>query len=47
MKWNVITGLLLLLAACAVHGPRCDGVLRPIGKLAPQSLANAADAQLR
>jgi hypothetical protein len=47
MKWNVITGLVLLLAACAVHGPRCDGVLRPIGKPAPPSLENAADAQPR
>ena len=47
MKWNVITGLVLLLAACAVHSPRCDGVLRPIGKPAPQSLDNAADPHPR
>jgi hypothetical protein len=47
MKWNVITSLVLLLAACAVHGPRCDGVLRPIGKSASQSPANATDAQPR
>jgi hypothetical protein len=47
MKWHLITGLVVLLAACAVHGPRCDGLLQPIGKPAPQSLANPADAQPR
>jgi hypothetical protein len=47
MKWYVITSLVLLLAACAVQGPRCDGVMRPIGKPAPQSLANPATGQPR
>jgi hypothetical protein len=36
MKWTAITGLLLLLAACAVHDRRCDGALRPVNASAAQ-----------
>lgn len=42
MQWIAISGLMLVLAACAAHDRRCDGPLRPINVSAVQQATTAA-----
>jgi hypothetical protein len=42
MQWIAVSGLMLLLVACAAHDRRCDGPLRPINVSATQAASAAA-----